>query len=173
MEYNCFNEPFADLPYKDLFWDMHGLIFETNIWLLAGSTRFQLSVSNCRPKSTIRGWIKQVDSVSALSPKPLLRAGTHKSVSAIQPTSDPEIQFDDRLTEPKFEMHNGIPLHFWVLSRCLHPNVRIQTLDACDRSVDVRLRSRPHPISAHAKSWMSLSGPAETTRSGDHQKTLT
>ena len=36
---NCFNEPFAVSPYKGLYLDMHGLIFETSIWLLAGSTR--------------------------------------------------------------------------------------------------------------------------------------
>ena len=40
VDYNCFNEPFAVSPCKDLYWDMHGLIFETSIWLLAGSTRF-------------------------------------------------------------------------------------------------------------------------------------
>ena len=39
INYNCFNEPFAVSPYKSLHWDMHGLIFETSIWLLAGSTR--------------------------------------------------------------------------------------------------------------------------------------
>ena len=39
MNNNCFNEPFAVLPYRSLYWDMHGLIFETSIWLLAGSTR--------------------------------------------------------------------------------------------------------------------------------------
>ena len=44
INYNCFNEPFAVSPCKDLYWDMHGLIFETSIWLLAGSTRF-LSIS--------------------------------------------------------------------------------------------------------------------------------
>jgi hypothetical protein len=37
---NCFNETFAVSPYRSLYWDMHGLIFETSIWLLAGSTRF-------------------------------------------------------------------------------------------------------------------------------------
>ena len=37
---NCFNEPFAVSPCRSLYWDMHGLIFETSIWLLAGSTRF-------------------------------------------------------------------------------------------------------------------------------------
>ena len=37
---NCFNEPFAVSPYKGLYLDMHGLIFETSIWLLAGSTRW-------------------------------------------------------------------------------------------------------------------------------------
>ena len=36
---NCFNEPFAVSPNKSLYWDMHGLISETSIWLLAGSTR--------------------------------------------------------------------------------------------------------------------------------------
>ena len=40
INYNCFNEPFAVSTCKDLYWDMHGLIFETSIWLLAGSTRF-------------------------------------------------------------------------------------------------------------------------------------
>ena len=40
LNYNCYNEPFTDSSYKDLFWHMHGLIFETSIWLLAGSTRF-------------------------------------------------------------------------------------------------------------------------------------
>ena len=39
ISYNCFTEPFAVLPYGNLYWDMHGLIFETSIWLLAGSTR--------------------------------------------------------------------------------------------------------------------------------------
>ena len=50
INYNCFNEPFAVSPYKNLYWDMHGLIFETSIWLLAGSTRFvhwQLTVMPC------------------------------------------------------------------------------------------------------------------------------
>ena len=42
INYNCFNEPFAVSPYKSLYWDMHGLIFETSIWLLAGSTRLLL-----------------------------------------------------------------------------------------------------------------------------------
>ena len=37
---NWFNEPFAASPYKSLYWDMHGLIFEASIWLLAGSTRY-------------------------------------------------------------------------------------------------------------------------------------
>ena len=40
IDYNCFNEPFAVSPCRSLYWDMHGLIFETSIWLLAGSTRF-------------------------------------------------------------------------------------------------------------------------------------
>ena len=40
INYNCFNEAFAVSPYKHLYWDMHGLNFETSIWLLAGSTRF-------------------------------------------------------------------------------------------------------------------------------------
>ena len=39
---NCFNEPFAVSPCRSLYWDMHGLIFETSIWLLAGSTRLIL-----------------------------------------------------------------------------------------------------------------------------------
>ena len=42
VHYNCFNEPFAVSPNESLYWDMHGLIFETSIWLLAGSTRYLL-----------------------------------------------------------------------------------------------------------------------------------
>lgn len=40
INYNCFNEPFAVSPYKSLYWHVHGLIFETSISLLAGSTRY-------------------------------------------------------------------------------------------------------------------------------------
>ena len=36
---NWFNEPFAVSLCKSMYLDMHGLIFETSIWLLAGSTR--------------------------------------------------------------------------------------------------------------------------------------
>ena len=51
MNYNCFNEPFAVLPYRSLYWDMHGLIFETSIWLLAGSTR--LVSEQCQADDTV------------------------------------------------------------------------------------------------------------------------
>ena len=39
INYNCFNEPFAVLLFSYLYLDMHGLVFETSIWLLAESTR--------------------------------------------------------------------------------------------------------------------------------------
>ena len=39
INYNCFNEPFTVARVMHLNWNMHGLIFETSIWLLAGSTR--------------------------------------------------------------------------------------------------------------------------------------
>ena len=48
INYNCFNEPFAVSPYKSLYLDMHGLIFETSIWLLAGSTRLLASEKHTR-----------------------------------------------------------------------------------------------------------------------------
>ena len=51
INYNCFNEPFAVLPCEDLYWDMHGLIFETSIWLLAGSTRFLSAFATGAPSS--------------------------------------------------------------------------------------------------------------------------
>ena len=43
---NCswFNEPFAVSLYQSVYLDMHGLIFETSIWLLAGSTRYLLLI---------------------------------------------------------------------------------------------------------------------------------
>jgi hypothetical protein len=37
--YNWYNEPFAVFKVKELYLDMHGLIFETSVWLLAESTR--------------------------------------------------------------------------------------------------------------------------------------
>lgn len=40
INYSCYNEPFAVSPTSGLYWDMHGLIFETSIWPLAGSTRY-------------------------------------------------------------------------------------------------------------------------------------
>ena len=45
INYNWYNEPFAVSQYKCLYLDMHGLIFETSVWLLAGSTRL-LSFGN-------------------------------------------------------------------------------------------------------------------------------
>lgn len=56
INYNWFNEPFAVSPYKDLYLDMHGLIFETSVWLLAESTRllssYCFSKSRCSIKTT-------------------------------------------------------------------------------------------------------------------------
>ena len=71
INYNCFNEPFAVSTCKDLYWDMHGLIFETSIWLLAGSTRFLSALAPGRPKPTPRAndsdervhWSELVDSI--------------------------------------------------------------------------------------------------------------
>ena len=46
--YNWYNEPFAASPKISVNSDMHGLIFETSIWLLAGSTRWKaVAVWNC------------------------------------------------------------------------------------------------------------------------------
>ena len=42
MNYNCYNEPAAVSPNIGIYRDMHGLIFETSISLLAGSTRQSL-----------------------------------------------------------------------------------------------------------------------------------
>ena len=39
INYNWYNEPFAVFKVKELYLDMHGLIFETSVWLLAESTR--------------------------------------------------------------------------------------------------------------------------------------
>ena len=38
INYNCFNGPFAASPYRNLYWDMRGLIFETSKWLPPRST---------------------------------------------------------------------------------------------------------------------------------------
>ena len=56
VNYNCFNEPFAVSPYRSLYWDMHGLIFETTIWLLAGSTRFVDVTLSCNKYRIISRW---------------------------------------------------------------------------------------------------------------------
>ena len=46
---------------------MHGLIFETSIWLLAGSTRFLIifpKLALSEEKSSLRGWFSKLNSVS-------------------------------------------------------------------------------------------------------------
>jgi hypothetical protein len=48
--YNCFNEPFAVSPKKSLYLHLHGLIFKTSIWLLAGSTRLLNYISYFKVK---------------------------------------------------------------------------------------------------------------------------
>ena len=47
INYNWFNEPYAVSQYRYLYLDMHGLIFETSIWLLAGSTRYLTREFHC------------------------------------------------------------------------------------------------------------------------------
>ena len=47
INYNCFNEPFAVLLCSYLYLDMHGLVFETSIWLLAESTRYYIGQWPC------------------------------------------------------------------------------------------------------------------------------
>ena len=55
INYNWFNEPFAVSLYKCLYLDMHGLIFKTSIWLLAGSTRLlHLRGTPCNGKSLLQ-----------------------------------------------------------------------------------------------------------------------
>lgn len=46
--HSWFNEPFAVSPFEGLYLDMHGLISETSIWLLAGSTRLFTSSAKLR-----------------------------------------------------------------------------------------------------------------------------
>ena len=55
INYNCFNEPFAVSLYIRLYLDMHGLVFETSIWLLAGSTRL-LSSSTASLQAAKQAW---------------------------------------------------------------------------------------------------------------------
>ena len=52
---NCswFNEPFAVSLYQSVYLGMHGLIFETSIWLLAGSTRY-FTDSTCDTDETLQ-----------------------------------------------------------------------------------------------------------------------
>ena len=47
INYNWYNEPFAVSQYNCLYLDMHGLIFDFSVWLLAGSTRLILSFPKC------------------------------------------------------------------------------------------------------------------------------
>ena len=58
------------LPCKSWYWDMHGLIFETSIWLLAGSISEACSISNQRPPNSFHH-------ENAL-PSNLFINGTHK-----------------------------------------------------------------------------------------------
>ena len=62
INYNWFNEPFAVFNIIIVYWDMHGLTFETSIWLLTGSIRL-LSIiahsANIKRKHTV--WHKFSD----------------------------------------------------------------------------------------------------------------
>ena len=70
INYNCFNEPFAVSPYRNLYWDMHGLIFETSIWLLAGSTRLLAtkvcSTSACGLQHIVHAYLRAWTSLTMM-----------------------------------------------------------------------------------------------------------
>ena len=76
-----FNEPFAVSPYKGVNLDMHGLIFETSIWLLAGSTRMQPMVS------------------------PRIQGRTNKSVRTIRVRSTDEPAKKEEARKPTTQQH--------------------------------------------------------------------
>ena len=86
INYNCFNEPFAVLLCSYLYLDMHGLVFETSIWLLAESTRLLhwyhryqvISFTRLRVKGTSR------QSWALRSPSPLIHLSYLQSTSARQ-----------------------------------------------------------------------------------------
>ena len=97
--YNWYNEPFAVSPKISLNSDMHGLIFETSIWLLAGSTRWGCvcwntnCTSNCFPASDIH----QAQSKDT-------RANLHKRFHIMLPTSE-----TIRLSNQQFQNAPYIP----------------------------------------------------------------
>ena len=75
INYDWYNEPFAVSPYKSLYLDMHGLIFETSVWLLAESTRLPTWTSHGPPalqlptmESLRRRAVRRLQAVRGSSP---------------------------------------------------------------------------------------------------------
>ena len=85
---NCFNEPFAVSPYESLYWDMHGLIFETSIWLLAGSTRLIHHRSHLKDVVVIADLVKEEDNNNTLSSSTVVHTLSHNDYR-IQISSKP------------------------------------------------------------------------------------
>ena len=71
--YKCSNELFAVSSYKDLYLDLHGLIFETSIWLLAGSTRLECS----KLEDSYNDMLVALTIYAECSQQKLLRRKTH------------------------------------------------------------------------------------------------
>ena len=71
INYNCFNEPFAVSPYRSLYWDMHGLIFETSIWLLAGSTRLLPNQHNLQMRKVELAGKTESNKLDTFNSKPI------------------------------------------------------------------------------------------------------
>ena len=87
VSYNCFNEPFAVSPCEDLYWDMHGLIFETSIWLLAGSTRFYQkrarAIAERRPVHSTSN-VKQSLSIWSVNSRTLRGTNESKNLDSLE-----------------------------------------------------------------------------------------
>ena len=128
INYNCFNEPFAVPPYKSLHWDMHGLIFETSIWLLAGSTRLLPNQRNPQEAWELAGWKQRIHKWIQPITKMAMTKLTNVTEMQIQCKSLNSNNYAPRLAPTKEELreshrdrisnHNSKP---WLLPQsCTH-----------------------------------------------------
>ena len=95
INYNWYNEPFAVSSVKFLYLDMHGLIFETSVWLLAESTRLLSSIVLLSNKSTTTERHKHQ---------------THRCVCFVFPAYS---------SCPRFAVQNNLQMRLNTSTRCL------------------------------------------------------
>ena len=129
INYNCFNEPFAVLPCKSWYWDMHGLIFDTSIWLLAGSTRLMELHTNRAAKHRHGKQRCKTSNMTVSYENMILQI---RSMFDAEPTSAELISSRKRFVEP--------PCHQW--------NTQASNATHASMALEKRTPNTTHPRSS-------------------------